>query len=333
MELRDWAEIRRKFRRNLILGNGASIAIDKRLSYRSLYEQVYESGKLRDDLLKMFEYFNTSDFELILKLLLETSRVNEVLCIKDDKIKEYYYQLRDALISTVRDIHPTYASIENLLTPIANFLTQFRTVLSLNYDLLVYWAMLVGNDNLECQWFKDCFVSGVFEKDFHYLYAPLPPAKGSTLIFYPHGSLVLATDFSGDEVKLSRSKDDCLLETVLSKWQEKDYIPLFVSEGETKEKFRAITRSNYLNTIYDSVLTKLDGSVVIYGWSASEQDEHIFSGIDQPDINDIAISVYTKDPQWESYCDRLETRIAYTHHIRNSNICFFDAESKGCWIH
>lgn len=333
MKLYDWAEIKNKFGGNLLLGNGASIAIEKRLSYRSLYEQVCESGKLNDDLLEMFKYFDTSNFELILKLLLEASRVNEVLCIKDEKTREYYYQLRDTLISTVRDIHPTYASVESLLTPIANFLMQFKTVLSLNYDLLVYWAMLVGNDNLECKWFKDCFVNCVFKKDFHYLYAPLHPAKGSTLIFYPHGSLVLAKDFSGDEEKLSRSKDDCLLEAILSKWQEKDYIPLFVSEGETKEKFRAITRSNYLNTVYDSVLTKLKGSLVIYGWSASEQDEHIFNGIDQPDIGDIAISVYTRNPQWESYCEWLDTRIAYTHHIRNSDIYFFDAESKGCWIH
>lgn len=309
------------------------MAIDKRLSYRSLYEEVCKDGKLNDDLLRMFEYFDTTSFEFILKLLLEVSRVNEVLGIKDNKTEEYYCELRDALIDTVRDIHPTYASVENLLTPIANFLMNFRSVLSLNYDLLVYWAMLVGNDNLECQWFKDCFVSGIFEKDFHYLYTPFPPAKGSTLIFYPHGSLVLATDFFGDEVKLSRSKDDCLLEEVLSKWQEQDCIPLFVSEGNTREKFRAITRSSYLNTVYDSVLTRLGGSLLIYGWSASEQDEHILNAIDQKDISDIAISVYTKDPHWESYCDRLEDRIALTHHIKDSNIYFFDAESKGCWIY
>lgn len=83
MKLHNWVDIRTKFRDNLLLGNGASIAIDSRLSYRSLYEQVCRSGKVNDDLLRMFEHFRTSDFELILKLLLETSRVNEVLEIKD----------------------------------------------------------------------------------------------------------------------------------------------------------------------------------------------------------------------------------------------------------
>jgi len=268
-----------------------------------------------------------------MRLLLEASQVNEVLNIEDEKTKDYYYQLRDSLIATIRDIHPTYQSVEHLLPKIANFLANFRTVLSLNYDLLVYWSMLIGNDNFECQWFKDCYVRGEFEKNFDYLYKPHSSATGSTLVFYPHGSLFLATDIYGDEVKLIRSRDDCLVETILSKWQEKDYMPLFVSEGTTTEKFRAITRSNYLNTVYDAVLTKISDSLVIYGWSASEQDEHIFNAIDYQDVTDIAISVHTENPNWESYCDRIEDRIARTYHLRESNLYFFDSECKGCWIH
>lgn len=332
-KLYDWSEIKKRFKDNLILGNGASIAIDDRLSYRSLYEQVCGSGKLNDEIMTMFEYFETTNFEFIMKLLLEASQVNEVLNIDDGKTKDYYYELRDSLISTIRAIHPTYQSVEHLLPQIANFLVNFRTVLSLNYDLLVYWSMLVGNDNLECKWFKDCYVRGEFEKDFSYLYRPLPPAKGTTLVFYPHGSLFLATDIYGNEEKLSHSEDEFLLETILARWKEKEYIPLFVSEGKTTEKFHAITRSNYLNTVYDSILTKINGSLVIYGWSASEQDEHIFNGIDHRGITDIAVSVHTENPNWESYCDRIENRIALTHNLRDVSLYFFDSQCEGCWIH
>jgi hypothetical protein len=334
MKLWDWSEIEKKFRHsNLLLGNGASIAIDSRLSYRSLYEQVCDSGKLDDDLLNMFDYFKTSNFEFIMKLLLEASHVNDALNIEEDKTKECYYELRDALISTIREIHPSYADVEHLLKPIANFLMKFKTVLSLNYDLLVYWSMLVGNTNLKCQWFKDCFIDGEFEKDFYFLCKPQPPAKGSTLVFYPHGNLFLATDIYSDEVKLCRTEDDRLLNAVLTKWKEKDYIPLFVSEGTTLEKFHAITRSKYLNSVYDSVLTKLSGFLLIYGWSASEQDEHIIDAIDHKDITDIAISVHTKNPEWESYCSRIDDRIGRTHHLRESNLYFFDSQCKGCWIY
>jgi len=333
MKLEEWGKIKKRFRGSLLLGNGASIAIDDRLSYKSLYEKVCNSGKLNEELLEMFRYFETSNFEFIMRLLLEASRVNEVLKIEDEKTKDYYYELRDTLISTIGDIHPDYLAMQHLLIPIANFLVRFRQILSLNYDLLVYWAMLVGNSKLECQWFKDCFINGKLEKDFDYLYKPQPPATGATLVFYPHGNLFLATDIYNDEVKLCRTEKDCLLDTVLSKWKEKDYIPLFVSEGTTSEKFRAITRSSYLNTVYDSVLSRLSDSLVIYGWSASEQDEHILKAIDNKNLKEIAISVYTKDPQWEDYCSRIETSISQTHHIKNADLCFFDAESKGCWIY
>ncbi len=333
MNLYDWSEIRKRFKDSLILGNGASIAIDNRLSYRSLYEKVCEGGNLDDEIMTMFDYFETSNFEFIMKLLLEASRVNEALNIEDEKTKFYYYQLRDSLISTIRSIHPTHQSLEHLLPQIANFLVNFRTVLSLNYDLIVYWSMLVGNDNLECKWFKDCYVRGEFQKDFSYLYRPLPPATGVTLVFYPHGSLFLATDIHGNEEKLSRTEDEFLLDTILTRWTEKEYIPLFVSEGNTTEKFHSITRSNYLNTVYDSILTKISDSLVIYGWSASEQDEHIFNALDHRGITDIAISVHTANPDWESYCDRIEEMFARTHNLRESNIYFFDSQCAGCWIY
>ena len=333
MKLEDWAKIKKRFKNNLLLGNGASIAIDNRLSYRSLYEQVCESGRLNDELLSMFEHYRTTNFEFILKLLLEASQVNGVLNIEDYKTKEYYYELRDALISTIRDIHPTYPSVKHLLIPIANFLANFTTVLSLNYDLLVYWSMLVGNEERRCQWFKDCFNNGDLRSRINYLYKPYPPATGSTLVFYPYGGLFLAKDIYGDEVKLSHSSEDCLLETILSKWKGKDYIPLFVSEGTTTEKFRAITRSNYLNSVYDSALAEIKGSLVIYGWAASGQDEHIFNAIDHEDIADIAISVHTENPNWESYCVSIEDRIARTHHLRESNLYFFDSQCNGCWIY
>jgi len=333
MELYNWADIRDRFRGSILLGNGASIAIDERLSYHSLYERVCESGRLNHEIISMFEYFDTTNFEFIMKLLLEASRVNEVLQIDDDKTKGYYYEIRDSLINTIGDIHPTHESVEHLLLKIAHFLMNFRNVLSLNYDLLVYWSMMEGNERLECTWFKDGYVGGRFDNDFaDYMYKEQPPAKGATLVFYPHGSLFLATDIYGDEEKLSRSKDDILLDTILARWKEKDYIPLFVSEGDTTAKLQAITRSNYLGTVYDSVLKNIKGSLVIYGWSASRQDDHIFHAIDHRGITDIAVSVHTGNPDWESYCGRIANRITSTHKLRKANLYFFDSCCEGCWI-
>lgn len=333
MELHNWSDIKNRFNHNILLGNGASIAIDNRLSYRSLYEQVCEGGGLNPEIIAMFEHFRTTNFEFIMKLLLEASLVNEVLEIDDEKTKDYYHEIRDSLINTIRDIHPTHESVENLLPKIASFLMNFTTVLSLNYDLLVYWSMLEMNEELKCKWFKDGYVHGEFDNEFdEYMYKPQPPAEGATLVLYPHGSLFFVTDIYGNEEKLSRSEDVILLETILARWKEKDYIPLFVSEGDTTAKFHAITRSNYLNKVYDSVKT-IDGSLVIYGWSASVQDEHIFEAIDHKGITDIAVSVHKANPDWESYCDRIDDRFARTHHLKDSEIYFFDSQCDGCWIY
>ena len=334
MELTNWSDIQDKFKGNILLGNGASIAIDKRLSYRSLYERVCKSGRLDDELINMFSYFGTTNFEFIMRLLLEASQVNEVLQIDDDdKTKNYYHGIRDSLIKTIGDIHPTYEDVERLLPKIERFLMNFTNVLSLNYDLLVYWSIMEGNERLGCQWFKDGYVGGEFDNDFgEYMYRPQLPAKGATLVLYPHGSLFLATDIYGNEEKLSRSKDEMLLEAILDKWKKKDYIPLFVSEGDTTAKLQAIRRSNYLGAVYDSVLKDIRGSLVIYGWSASGQDDHIFDAIDHEDITDIAVSVHTGNTDWESYRGRIANRIRSTHKLKKTNLYFFDSKCKGCWI-
>ena len=333
MELCDWLDIRDRFRDSILLGNGASIAIDRRLSYRSLYERVCQSGRLNPEIVDMFQHFQTTNFEFIMRLLLEASRVNEVLDIDDDKTKNYYHEIRDSLIDTIRGVHPAYDDVVQLLPKAATFLMGFKTVLSLNYDLLVYWSMLAKNDELECQHFKDCYVYGAFERDFHYLYTPRPPAKGSTLVFYPHGSLFLVTDMYGNEEKVVRSERLILRDAVLERWKEKDHIPLFVSEGDTASKLRAITRSDYLSTVYDSVLRTITGSLVIYVWSASDQDEHISDAIDHSGIDRIAVSVHTESQHWESYCERMTNRIRSTHHLRDVDVDFFDAKCEGCWIY
>jgi hypothetical protein len=332
-KLCQWKDIRDRFTDNLLLGNGASIAVDKRFSYRRLYEEVSNYSALNKELLNLFQRYHTTNFELILRLLLETHRVNEFLNIADDKTEQYYHELRDALIKTIRSVHAQHQEVEGHFEKITEFLSKFKKVLSLNYDLLVYWAMLAYNEK-NGQWFKDCFVDGEFEKDFGYLSKPYGTAKGATLVFYPHGSLFLATEPFGGEVKVSSSKDDYLLDSVLAKWKQEDYIPLFVSEGTSDEKLRSITRNNYLNTVYDSVLAKLSDSLVIYGWSMSDQDQHILDALGRATVlKEIAISVYREDENWETFCYEANERIRRLRGIWQCKLHFFDAQSKGCWIH
>lgn len=330
MKLEKWSDISGKFSHSLLLGNGASISIHPELSYTSLFTKVH--GKLDKRLLDLFNNLHTTNFEFILRQLLETHQTNVVLSIKENVTEDLYKQLRSSLIEVIRSVHPEYQSVEKQLLQAGKFLQHFKWVISLNYDLLVYWAMIKTNEK-EGQWFKDCFTNGVFEKDFKFLEKPFGNAKGATLVFYPHGSLYLATEPFGGEVKVTRSGGNHLRDTILKAWEQQNYLPLFVSEGRSTEKYQAITRNNYLNTVYDSVLAKVDTSLCIYGWSLGDQDQHILDALDRGNIKDIAISVYTKADKWEAQCAEISKKIANTHRIKNCNIHFFDAESNGCWIY
>lgn len=331
-----WEEIQDVFTHKLLLGNGASRAVWDSFEYPSLYEEAKKAGRIDLSLTKLFSDFGTNDFEYILKLLSQTKRVNEILRVKDRYTPRLYKKLKKTLIDTIRDVHPKHEQVKSLLLPMAEFMKRFDTVLSLNYDLLVYWAMLEGNDKYG-KWFKDGFVDeGRFDNDYHALTEPYQ-AEGATLVFYPHGNLILATEFLGDEIKLSRSGEKYLLDTILGIWEERDHIPLFVSEGETDEKLQAIRRSNYLKTVYDYEIDSSNDSLVIYGWSFRDEDEHILKGIVHGGVDRIAVSVHTSSGNAQSFCEAIEHKINKMYYTlkkkRKCKIFFFDSESDDVWIH
>lgn len=337
--IKKWEDISHLFTHKLLLGNGASRAVWDGFNYSSLYDLADEAGRIDSRLKRLFSDFETTDFEYILKLLSQTKRVNKILRIDDGFTPSLYRKIKRALIDTIRDIHPKHEQIKTQLLPMARFMKRFPTVLSLSYDLLVYWAMLEGNDKYG-KWFKDGFVEdGRFDNDYHYLYEP-HGADGATLVFYPHGSLILATELLGDEIKLSRSGDKYLLDQILNIWETGDHVPLFVSEGETEEKLQAIRRSNYLKTVYDYEVNSDTESLVAYGWSFRDEDEHILRGIISGGVNRIAVSVHKSSGNIESFCESVEHKVNRLYYElkkvkkmeKKPLLFFFSSESEDCWI-
>ena len=100
-------------------------------------------------------------------------------------------------------------------------------------------------------------------------------------MFYPHGSLSVARDYIGDETKIAASTGATgdLLEAITRKWSSGHYVPVFVSEGTSKEKVAAIRRSHYLTNVFEEVLPAIGASLVVYGWSFDERDQHVLNAI------------------------------------------------------
>ncbi len=264
-------------------------------------------------------------------MLWHTYHINKALRIKTRKARTAYKDIRKALVQVVRRHHCAYGDVRNLLSGAANFMMKFKTVVSLNYDLIVYWAMMEGNTNLG-NWFKDGFVKEgrTFDRDWQRLRDPYN-AEGSTLVFYPHGNLALASRLTGSDYKVVRKASD-LLRQVLRDWSRARSIPLFVAEGVSRQKEAAIRRSEYLGTVYDEVLADLGKSLVIYGWSVGDNDTHILKKILEGDLRRIAVSVRTqrrKATTIRNKCQEIARRIR--SHSRRINVTFFRAESDGCW--
>lgn len=322
-----WGDIANNYHRGtVLLANGASIAVSPSFLYGSLLGHARERGMLAADVGQLFQFFNTSDFELILRLVWQASRVNSALEIQDLRTHQAYVNVRDCLIQVVREVHPEYDQVSAHLPSMYRFLKGFDTVLSLNYDLLVYWTMTYGLNVDDGHLFKDCFLgTGLFD-DAWERFRALYRERTNTLVFYPHGNLSLCRDDVDREFKV-RNGGAGLLEAILQAWRSEQFVPLFVSEGTSQQKVSSIQSSYYLSTVYREVLRSQRRTLTLYGWGIGEHDRHLLKRMCGTGVQRVAVSVFRND---QVYCN-------YAYQVIQDDLGpvpveFFDCESPGCWI-
>lgn len=327
-EIYNWSDISSEYSGSILLGNGASISIDTCFAYTSIKEHAIENGLLTHQVQRLFEYFQTSDFELILRLVWQANSVNLALEITDHETRYAYEHVRDCLITSVRSIHPEYSNVEIQFQHISRFLRSFNTILSLNYDLTLYWIIIYSNGEPNGHYFKDCMVHSQFDSEWSKFRRSIGRHdRRVTLVFYPHGSLALARNIINEEFKLQAISGRDLLCSILDYWESGNFIPLFVSEGTSNQKLLAIQSSPYLNTVYSEVIPKIGDNLTIFGWGVGEHDIHILKRIKQSGVRRVAVSVYGND---QAYCNRVSQMI-YDNIGTNIEISFFNCQSSGCW--
>ncbi|WP_455577635.1 DUF4917 family protein [Anaerosinus sp.] len=317
---------------SLILGNGASIAFNNKFSYSSLYGYACSNKFIDEKQEEIFDQLETTDFEYVLSKLQQAKIINNILDIDKKKIAINYDNIKNALINSVKNSHAEYNEIGYFTfgnNEIFKFIHLFSNVINLNYDLILYWILNCNSENF--QYARDYFcVKNDFNTllEFSYEYAENKDDQ-VTKIFYPHGNLLFISD-NGYERKIRLTKEDRLLEEISEKW-EQGYTPLFVSEGESKQKIAAIKRSPYLNYVYESILNDLGETIVIYGWAMGKCDKHIIDKIFKNlKIRNVVISIYNRG---ENNNNEIITYYEQTirNLNRNINIQFFDSKSAGCW--
>lgn len=324
--IENWIDLATENWQTLIVGNGGSVAVSNGFAYASLYEAAEAYKLLTPAVIDIFKKFSTNDFELILRRLWYTKQVNAALGIVVAPVDDAYIAIRDALIKTIRETHVKHEDARGHLHAIYKFMRLFRTVISLNYDLLVYWAAQLGNDELGSPYhFKDCFFSGVFSDDWTKYRHRYGGVDNPTIFCYPHGNIALGLTTGLVERKLAAGASSDLLEAIFTAWDKGAATPIFVCEGGSAQKVDAIMASPYLRSVFYGPLHEIGESLVIYGWQMAKQEQHILDAIKKHPPTRAAVSVYDGSQQ---YCEHAHKTLT---NAGIANVRFFDSKSPGAW--
>ncbi|MHB1946947.1 MAG: DUF4917 family protein [Gammaproteobacteria bacterium] len=291
---------------SLLLGNGFSIAFDKSIfSYKSLYEQAQELGlfeKISRSIPSLFESISTFDFEHIMQVLKHFVIAGSSYDVEKElltKAKQDEDDLKQILVEAITRNHPDDpASIsEYQYSSCFKFLSNFKTIYSLNYDLLLYWVIVHFLDKLKL---KDGFYDGNTGAEVYYQddYVIWPTAQSSSAdIYFLHGALHLFD--AGNEIrKFCWSRTGVKIKKQILDALDHGMFPLFVSEGDAHSKLKKILHNGYLLKGLRS-LAQVNGALVSYGLSFKHNDQHIIDAITDSTISHLYISIFG-DPQSKS---------------------------------
>lgn len=282
--------------RHLLLGNGFSIeCFPKIFKYRSLFK--WADFSKAPNLLAIFKKKKTKDFEQVIRILLNAL---EVLKIYNKASPDAVNIRRDAnaikgiLIDTIVNRHPPGPQViaSKRLVKCRSFLKYFLrgenkiggNIYTLNYDLLLYWALMhsgvyLGHDGFRLKTGSNSLIWSI---------------KHPQTVHYLHGALHLSYD--GTELhKFSWKGQQASLLSQVQKKQSLKKLPLFVAEGTSQQKLDKIGKNAYLSHCYNSFLQKMEqpnDALFIFGHSLNKNDNHIFDCIIEGKIPRVYVGLH-----------------------------------------
>jgi Domain of unknown function (DUF4917) len=327
-------------KRHLLLGNGFSIALRPDIfSYQSLYENADFSKAPHAK--KIFDLLGTSDFETVIRALVNTAKLLKayqgVTPSLFDSLNQDAAELKNVLVTAVGKHHPDrpFDIEKKQYAACRNFLASFDHIYTLNYDILLYWALMQDEvDKLDLRP-DDGFRHPEDGDDAPYV---VWLEAHSPTVHFLHGALHLFDD--GDQIiKYTWSKIDVpLLEQIRGSLDHGRY-PLFVSEGKSRDKLEKILHNAYLHKAlrsFDSICDQLSAAIFIFGHSLAENDEHILRKISNGNVQQLFVSLHG-DPDSvgnKGIVARAEAIVAKRKARARSKpleVVFFQAESASVW--
>ena len=323
--------------RHLLFGNGFSIACRPDIfRYDTLFSRADFSELARAR--QAFDRLCTNNFEVIIRSLRGFSSLADIYAPADTAARlnatADANALREVLVSAVAGSHPDRPHNirrEEYLN-CRTFLRGYKSINTLNYDLLLYWALMqdeLGDESIPCD---DGFRKPADDPGADYVSWD-PDSSKSQTVRYLHGPLHLYD--TGVEMKKFTwiNSQVPLIEQVRAALHQEFY-PVFVSEGTSNEKVERIRHNDYLCKMYRS-FTEIQGDLVVFGHSLDESDDHIFS--DRIGRHGKTTRLYVGifgDPTTADNMTKIR-RAQDISHLRSPRrpleVKFFDAASASVW--
>ncbi len=281
-----------KKNRSLLIGNGFSRACrDDLFSYTALFEA--SKDELDPKTKSAFEALGTTDFETVMKALKQGELLVKNYSPGDlnlsQKFRDEASSLRDILAKVIASNHPERMDeiSEEKFSYCRQFISNFARIYSLNYDLLLYWALMqddLDEIKIKCD---DGFRFPGGEPTDHVAW---DFSEQSQNVFYMHGALHIFD--AGSEIqKYTWSNTGVALVDQIREALEQDRFPIYVAEGSSDSKVNRILHNSFLIRGYRS-LSEIGGSLFVFGHSLNDNDEHILKCIERNKATDVYVSIF-----------------------------------------
>lgn len=319
---------------HILLGNGFSIACKSDIfKYSALFNRA-DFKSLSPYIIDVFKALDTTDFEHVMKALHYSSKILKLYSSKNDKICAQFIKdaegLKEVLVKAIAENHPEQPNdiSDKQYTNCKKFLSNFNRIFTLNYDLLLYWTVMRDElkPKIACD---DGFRTPEEGPQDYVTWEPENTHKQN--IYYLHGALHIF-DAQDEVQKYTWVNTGIRLIEQIREALNNNLFPLFVSEGENRQKLERIRHHEYLSKARRAFLS-ISGTLFIYGHSLDANDDHILKCISKNKVEQLFVSLYG-----EPSSDANKFIIKRTKEIvrkrlsrRPLQINFYDSSSAKVW--
>lgn len=321
-------------RLHVLLGNGFSRAWrDDIFAYDALFDRA-DFASLSPSAQRAFATLATTDFEVVMRALRHASSLVQLYdppsSALADQLRSDAVGLREVLVKAIAGSHPDrpHDISADAYARCKRFLAHFGTIYTVNYDLLLYWALM--QEDIEP--YVPCDDGFRTPEEGPQEYVSWDPWKSfSQNVHYLHGALHIFD--SGLEIqKYTWSNTSVALVDQIRDALATNKYPLFVAEGESSQKLKHIKHSDFLSRAHKS-FANIGGTLVVYGHSFAENDEHILRRLDGSKVRLLLVGVHG-DPESDANVmirERSQALAAARPAERALEVVYFQTDSVEVW--